>query len=174
MQQIGDFRGLKIRLLGLPAEVGKEIGTTVVVLPGGEIVAAMDRGLIDASDWTTPMSAVQLGLADVAKHLHYPGAMRPVHLLELIIGEATWGKLGPTGQAGVTAVCRQNLQQSLDSVPALEQQGLDEARRRGVTVSPYPPAVLTGMRQAAQRVLDGFARQDPTFARVLASYSKYR
>jgi TRAP-type mannitol/chloroaromatic compound transport system substrate-binding protein/uncharacterized caspase-like protein len=174
VRQIGDFKGLKIRMVGLAAEVGREIGAAVSVLPGGEIVPAMDRGLIDASDWSATLSAIHLGLPHVAKYLHYPGAMRPIHLLELIIGEPAWDKLGPSGQAGIEAVCRQNLQRSLERIPALEQQGLTEARRQGVTVAPYPPAVLAAMRQAAQRVFDGFARQDPDFARVLASYSKYR
>jgi TRAP-type mannitol/chloroaromatic compound transport system substrate-binding protein len=174
VRQIDDFRGLKFRTVGLPIEVAKELGAAVIVLPGGEIVPAMEKGLIDASDWTTPASAIQLGLANLAKNLQYPGLTRPVHLLELLIGDNAWRKLGSSGQAGVQAVCRQNLHRNLDAIPALERQGLDEARRRGVTVQPYPPAMLNAARQASQRVLENFARQDPDFAKVLASYNKYR
>ena len=85
--KIDDFRGLKFRSIGLPAEVGKEIGVSVMILSAGEIVPPLDKGVIDGSDWSTPESAIVLGLPDVAKFLFYPGWSRPVHLYELLVSE---------------------------------------------------------------------------------------
>jgi TRAP-type mannitol/chloroaromatic compound transport system substrate-binding protein/uncharacterized caspase-like protein len=172
--QIDDFKGLKFRTVGLPMEVATAIGTATNALPGGEIVAAMDRGLLDASDWSSPESAIVLGFPDVSKTLHYPGWTRPVHLLELIINETAWGKLGRNGQAGLEAACRRNLHRSLDRIPELERKGLDDLRKSAVNVQPYPPAVLQKIKEASQKVLDRFAKEDAGFARVLASYEKYR
>jgi len=174
IRQVDDFRGLKFRTVGFPIEVGKELGFAVNVLPGGEIVSALDRGILDGSDWSSPGSGISLGLPDVTKYLHYPGWARPVHLLELIVGEQAWSKLGPGGQAGVEAVCRRNVHKGLARIPELERQALDELKRRGVTVQPYPPAVLNSSKQAARRALDNAAKQDPDFARVLASYDRFR
>jgi TRAP-type mannitol/chloroaromatic compound transport system substrate-binding protein len=72
------------------------------------------------------------------------------------------------------SVCRQNLRRSLAMIPDLERQALAELRNRGVTVLPYLQAVLTNVRQAGQKILDVVAREDVNFARVLASYNKYR
>jgi TRAP-type mannitol/chloroaromatic compound transport system substrate-binding protein len=56
----------------------------------------------------------------------------------------------------------------------LERQALAELRNRGVTVLPYPQAVLASIRQAGQKVLDTMPRKDANFGRALASYNKYR
>ena len=151
--KIDDLKGLKFRSIALAAEVGKEIGLTVNILPGGEIVPALNRGLIDGSDWSTPQSAIILGLPDVAKFLHYPGWSRPMNLFELVVSEATWSKLGRDGQRGFEAVCGQSLHRSLAMIPDLERQALAELRNRGVTVLPYPQAVLASFRQAGQKIL---------------------
>jgi TRAP-type mannitol/chloroaromatic compound transport system substrate-binding protein len=146
----------------------------VAVLPGGEIVPALDRGVIDGSDWAPLVSANLMGFPDVAKQVHYPGWTRPVHLLELIVGATPWNKLEPGAQRGVEAACLHNLRRSLENVPEIERQGAREAQSRGVSVQPYPPAVLNSVRSATQQVLDDMARQDPNFARVLSSYNTYR
>src|SRR5262245_2695560 len=172
--KIDDLKGLKFRSIALSVDVGKGIGLTVNPLARGEIVSALDRGLIDGSDWSTPQSAITLGLPDVAKFLYYPGWSRPTHLFEVVVSEATWSKLGSDGQRGFEAVCGQSLRRSLAMIPELERQALAELRNRGVTVMPYPEAVRASVRQAGQKVLDTMAREDANFARVLASYNKYR
>jgi TRAP-type mannitol/chloroaromatic compound transport system substrate-binding protein/uncharacterized caspase-like protein len=172
--RIDDLKGLKFRSIALAAEVGKELGLIINYLPGGEIVSALDRGLLDGSDWSTPQSAINLGLPDVAKFLYHPGWSRPTHLFEVVVSEATWSKLGSDGQRGFESVCKQNLRRSLAMIPDLERQTLAELRNRGVTVQPYPQAVLASVRQAGQKILDVVARDDANFARVLASYNKYR
>jgi TRAP-type mannitol/chloroaromatic compound transport system substrate-binding protein len=174
IRQIDDFKGLKFRTVGISIDVGTAIGFAVNALPGGEIVPAMDRGLIDASDWSSPESANVLGFPDVSKILYYPGWTRPVHLLELIINGTSWSKIGRSGQAGVENACRRNLQRSLDRIPELERKGLGDLRKQAVDVQPYPPAVLQKVREASQKVLDKLAKEDPGFARVLGSYQKYR
>ncbi len=172
---IDDFRGLKFRTIGLPAEVGKEIGLTVKILPGGEVVPALSRGLLDASDWSSPQSAIVLGLPDVAKVLHYPGWSRPVHLFEIDHQRVRLGASSAgTASRASNSACRNNLRRTLATISGLERQALTELRNRGVTVLPYPPAVLASARQASQKVLDAMAKEDAGFARVLASYNKYR
>jgi TRAP-type mannitol/chloroaromatic compound transport system substrate-binding protein len=174
IQRIDDFKGLKFRTLGLSAEIAKEIGAVATVLPAGEIIPAMDRGIIDATDWTSLESAAIVGLPDVSKLVHYPGWTRPVHLLELLINQKVWNELGRSGQQGVEGICRRNLRLSLDKLPDAEKKGLDDVRSRGVTVQPYPSTVLQSIASASRKVLNDMAQQDPAFARVLASYDKFR
>ena len=62
-----DFKGLKFRTVGISIDVFKGMGAAVNALPGGEIVPAMDRGLLDAAEFNNATSDRILGFADVAK-----------------------------------------------------------------------------------------------------------
>src|SRR4029434_8280455 len=62
-----DFKGLKFRTVGISIDVFQSLGAAVNALPGGEIVAAMDRGLIEAAEFNNATSDRALGFADVSK-----------------------------------------------------------------------------------------------------------
>jgi TRAP-type mannitol/chloroaromatic compound transport system substrate-binding protein len=62
-----DFKGLKFRTVGISIDVFTGLGAAVNALPGGEIVPAMDRGLLDAAEFNNPSSDRLLGFADVSK-----------------------------------------------------------------------------------------------------------
>jgi TRAP-type mannitol/chloroaromatic compound transport system substrate-binding protein len=62
-----DFKGLKFRTVGISIDVFTGLGAAVNALPGGEIVSAMDRGLLDAAEFNNASSDRALGFADVSK-----------------------------------------------------------------------------------------------------------
>ena len=63
-----DLKGIKYRTVGLSADLFKEMGAAVTIMPGGEIVPALDRGLLDAAEFNNPSSDILLGFPDVAKN----------------------------------------------------------------------------------------------------------
>ena len=65
--KVDDFKGLKYRTVGISIDVFTGMGAAVNALPGGEIVAAMDRGLLDAAEFNNASSDRVLGFADVSK-----------------------------------------------------------------------------------------------------------
>src|SRR6185436_7477049 len=65
--KVGDLKGLKYRTVGLSVDVFTSMGVAVNALPGGEIVPAMDRGLLDAAEFNNMTSDRLLGFADVSK-----------------------------------------------------------------------------------------------------------
>lgn len=67
VQSADDFKGLKFRTVGISIDVFTGLGAAVNALPGGEIVAAMDRGLLDAAEFNNASSDKALGFADVSK-----------------------------------------------------------------------------------------------------------
>src|SRR5204862_5152078 len=67
MQNVDDFKGLKYRTVGISIDLFTAMGAAVNALPGGEIVAAMDRGLLDAAEFNNASSDKALGFADVSK-----------------------------------------------------------------------------------------------------------
>jgi TRAP-type mannitol/chloroaromatic compound transport system substrate-binding protein len=67
MQTVDDFKGLKYRTVGISIDLFTAMGAAVNALPGGEIVAAIDRGLLDAAEFNNASSDRALGFADVSK-----------------------------------------------------------------------------------------------------------
>ena len=65
---IGDFKGLKMRIPNLGGKVVARAGGTTVLTPGGEIYAALERGVIDASEWVGPHDDMKLGLHNTARY----------------------------------------------------------------------------------------------------------
>jgi len=65
--KVSDFKGLKYRTVGLSVDVFTGLGAAVNALPGGEIVPAMDRGLLDAAEFNNMTSDRLLGFPDVSK-----------------------------------------------------------------------------------------------------------
>ena len=62
-----DLKGVKFRTVGISIDVFTAMGAAVNALPGGEIVSAMDRGLLDAAEFNNASSDRALGFADVSK-----------------------------------------------------------------------------------------------------------
>ena len=168
-----DIQGLKFRAVGFAADVSKNAGSAVAMVPAGELVPALDRGIIDGASYGTPAMDLALGLPDVLKVMHFPGWAKPVTLIELLIGEKTWGALGREGQQGVSRLCGVHLRRALQSLPQSEAEGLDRLRSRGVRISPYPADVSARFRSATDAALSEL-RKDAFTAKVLASYAGFR
>jgi len=74
IRRMEDFKGLKMRVpQGMTAMLFQELGASVVVLPGGEVYSALDKGVINTSDWASPSMNQRLGFFQVAKYTNYPG-----------------------------------------------------------------------------------------------------
>ena len=71
------YKGLRYRMAGPGAEVLRRLGATVVTLPGGEIMAALKSGAIDACEWIGPWLDMSIGLHKAVGYYYYPGFHEP-------------------------------------------------------------------------------------------------
>lgn len=101
IRSIEDFRGLRIRLPGgMVAELFQAAGAKTAMLPGTEILGALERDVIDAADFVGPAVNYALGFQKVAKYVSMgpPGFMsvyQPVDLMDIIVGMDSWQALSP-------------------------------------------------------------------------------
>ena len=77
----------------MAAEVFKALGMTVVILPGGEIVPALQRGVIGAGEFSDPSSDMAMGFQDVAKYYYLPGIHQPTGIMDVLINKSKWDPL---------------------------------------------------------------------------------
>src|SRR6185503_11890126 len=94
-----ELKGLKYRTVGLSADLFKEMGAAVTILGGGEIVPAMDRGLLEAAEFNNPSSDRLLGFPDVSKDYMLQSYHQSAECFEIIFNKSKYEALAPDLQA---------------------------------------------------------------------------
>jgi len=162
-----DFKGMKYRTVGLSADLFKEMGAAVTILPGGEIVPALDRGLLDAAEFNNPSSDILLGFPDVAKYFMVGSHHQQQESFELSFNKGKYDAL-PTE---LKAILRYAAFAATADQFALAHdrysKDLEAIKARGVNVIKTPEAVLQAQLDAWTKVID--ANKDPFFVKVLDS-----
>jgi TRAP-type mannitol/chloroaromatic compound transport system substrate-binding protein len=95
----GDIKGLKYRTVGLAADLFQAMGAAVAQLPGGEIVPAMERGVIDAFEFNNPTSDRRFGAQDVAKNYLLGSHHQATEYFEIMINRTKFNALPKEHQA---------------------------------------------------------------------------
>lgn len=169
-----DFVGLTFRAPGMPAEVFSEAGANVVTLPGGEILPAMERGVLDAAEFNDPTSDRRMGFYDLAKYYYLPGAHETAYTADIIINKDRWDELPPDLQSIVRNAAMAESFSSGLRMNIANQRDLEILREEhGVSTERSPRGVLLETLRAWDRLAEEHAAADPFFERVLEETREY-
>jgi len=163
------LRGLRYRTVGLAADLYRELGAAVTILPGGEIVPALDRGLIDAAEFNNPSSDRVLGFPDVARFYYLQSYHQRVECFEIIFNKARFDRL----PAEHKAILRYTAEAASADMgwKAQERYSKDLAEmreRQNVRALKTPDAILQAQLQAWNRVIEQLST-DAFFKKVIDS-----
>jgi TRAP-type mannitol/chloroaromatic compound transport system substrate-binding protein len=173
----GDLKGLKMRIAGLGGRVVAKAGGAVVMSPAGDIYAALERGVLDASEFAGPHDDMKLGLHRTARYYYYPGWHEPGSVTEFSFNKKAYEAL-PI-----------DLQRTLDhAVTAVQVYGLTEFRLKNaialgqlktefkgkVELLPLPAAVLHDLRKLAADIVKEESEKTPMARKVHASFTKFQ
>ncbi|EHQ52483.1 family 7 extracellular solute-binding protein [Ectothiorhodospira sp. PHS-1] len=171
IRTIEDFRGLRIRAVGLGAEVLRRAGAEVIRLPGDDLPEAMQSGLLEAAEWMGPYEDMALGLHRQAPYYYHPGWQAPGSQVEALINRDAYEALPQHLQIAVAQACRLAGEQMIHEFLARNQQTLDRlVSEHGVQLRRFPDTVLDGLRRLTQDMLLEMTADDPFIRRVHASY----
>lgn len=174
LKDVKDFKGLKFRAGGMSAEVFKAMGMSVVTLPGGEIVPAMQRGVIDAGEFSDPSSDMAMGFQDVRKFYHMPGTHQPTGMMEFLVSTKKWEELPADLRAIVEHA---SMAEALHfTLKMLNQNSKDLdtlITKHGVKVVETPREILTEVLKAWDKVAEKYVKENPFFAKVYESQKKW-
>lgn len=175
--QIGkpeDLKGQKFRTVGLSADLFKQMGASVVILPGGEIIPALDRGVIDSAEFNNPSSDRLLGFPDVRKIMMAQSYHQPVEFLELLINKKKYDSLPKDLQAIIKYA---TMAESADFTWKFMDRNsidLEEMKtKQKVQVFKTPKSVLDAQLKAWDAVVDEKSKSNPFFGKVLESQKKW-
>ncbi|UEM06053.1 TRAP transporter substrate-binding protein [Skermanella rosea] len=150
----GDVSGLKYRTVGLAADLMQAMGMRVTQLPGGEIVPAMERGVIDAFEFNNPTSDMRFGAQDVAKNYMLSSYHQASESFEFIFNKDRFERLDKDLQAilryAVESASTANTALALDQYSADLQKLQKES---GVKVVRTPADVLAKQLEAWDKLI---------------------
>ena len=171
---VDDLKGLKMRIPGLGGKVFAKAGGTPVLLPGGEIYTALERGTIDATEWVGPFHDERLGLYRAAKYYYYPGWHEPGPVLELIVNKKAWESLSPDLQKAIESAAAASNVWMLSQFEAKNLAALRKLKEQhNVQVFPFPDDVIKQLKALTVEVLNEQAANDPEFDKVYKAYQAF-
>lgn len=171
IDSVADLKGLKMRIPGLGGKVFAKAGGSPILMAGGEIYTALDRGTIDATEWVGPLHDERLGLYRAAKYYYYPGWHEPGPVLELTVNAQAFARLPADLQKAIEVAASDTNQWMLNQFEARNMQALRRLKdEHGVRVLPFPDDVLAELHRLTGEVLDEEAAKDPAFKKVYENY----
>ncbi|MBL4696473.1 MAG: TRAP transporter substrate-binding protein [Rhizobiaceae bacterium] len=169
-----DLKGLKMRFGGLGGVVMKKLGVSVVVMGGGDVVPALERGVLDASEFATPEIDQKLGLDKVAKYYYFPGWHQPTALLEFIINMKVWKKLDESQQLTIKTACKDAVLTGFVKGMSNQSKPMKELEAKGVNIKIWSPEMIEAFRAASNEVVSEFSAKNKDFKRAYDSMSSFR
>ncbi len=155
-----DFKGLKFRGTGWSTKVVNEMGGSGVLMPYQDVYSALERGLIDACEVSTPSGNWDLKFHEVVKYQGFPGIHKMWETAGLMINNDAWNKLPKDLQAVVELACYENLLRNAsyawwDSIVAVEKQ-----KAYGMKMVVETPELQKYWRDTAWRMADDIGKTD--------------
>jgi TRAP-type mannitol/chloroaromatic compound transport system substrate-binding protein len=162
-----EFKGKRVRLPGgMAADIFKQAGVSTVIIPGGQVRAALESGAIDAADFVGPANNYDLGFADVAKYIIMgptttPCLHQPVDLADLTVYLAKWNALPKHLQEVVIAATRQHSWDHYAYIQKANVAAWDKFKAQGVQVIRLSEADVERFRRYAIPMWFNWAKRDP-------------
>ncbi len=174
IQTVEDMKGMKCRQTGMAGEVWQALGFTVVNMPGGEIIPAAQRGVIDCAEWVGGIEDLKLGFQNVWKYHYSPGVHENVTIGELIINGDVWKDLSPQHQEIVKSAANEAFliwwsKWQLQNADALKEM----QEKYGVHVLRTPPEILLTFIKKWDEIAATESGKNPFFKKVHESQRAY-
>jgi len=170
-----DVNGLKIRMVGLGAELFQRLGATAIAVPPGDIYPALERGAIDAAEFTSPGSDVQLGLWKVAPFYYAPGFNKPNGSSEFLVNKALWDGLPADLKEVVAAASEAEQAVALAEIEVLNMEALATmVGAHGVRLRGFPTAMIQQARRHAADLVRDLGTRSPMAGKVAEGYAAFQ
>ncbi|HGG05744.1 MAG TPA: TRAP transporter substrate-binding protein [Aliiroseovarius sp.] len=175
INSVEDLQGLNMRFFGLGAKAMEKLGVSTSLLAGGDIFPALERGAIDATEFSMPRIDERLGFYKLVKYNYFPGWHQPATLFELLINGDVWDDLDETAQAQIETTCLATFATTLAEGEATNYEAMvRNTEENGVIIKNWSPEMLDAFEGAWNEVVEELKAEDPFFAEVWADLQEYR
>jgi TRAP-type mannitol/chloroaromatic compound transport system substrate-binding protein len=169
-----DLKGLRMRIGGFAGDVMKKLGVVPQQLPGGEILAAFEKGAIDAAEWVGPYDDEKLGLHKAARYYYYPGWWEGGAMLHVQVNKEKWDSLTPVYRSILAAAATEAGAFIVARYDAQNPQALKRLVAAGTQLRPFSEATMDVCFRAANEVYAEISGKNESFKKIWDSIKSYR
>src|SRR5262245_23807266 len=169
-----DIKGLKFRTVGISIDVYTAQGAAVNALPGGEIVSAMDRGLLDAAEWNNATSDRVLGFPDVSKVCMLQSYHQNAEQMEITFNKTKFDALPDRMKVVIeNAIEAASADMSWKAIDRYSKDYIELQVKDKVRFYKTPDTVLQKQLQVYDEVAAKKAGENPLFKEIVESQKKF-
>jgi len=170
VSNVSQMKGLKFRTVGLAVDLFTDLGAAVNPLPGGEIVPALDRGLIDAAEFNNSSSDRALGFQDVAKNCMLQSFHQSGEQFEILFNKGKYTALAPELKSIIDyAVQAASADFSWKAIDRNSKDYIELKTKDKVQFYKTPDSILRAQLDSWDKVTAKKAGENPFFKKVLDS-----
>lgn len=174
INSVDELKGMKMRFFGLGAKVMTKLGVSTQLLAGADIYPALERGVIDATEFSMPSIDLDLGFYQIAKFNYFPGWHQQASVGELLLNKANYDKLSKQQQAILKTSCGDGISWSFTRSEAKQFEAMEELQKKGVTLVRWQDEDLAKIKAAWEDVVAEEVIKDPLFKEIYDNYSSFR
>jgi len=174
IQTAADFDGLKMRIAGMGAQVLERVGVSPQLMAPGDIYAGLDRGVIDATEFSTPAADLSAGFNEVAKYYYFPGWHQQAAFAQLLVNLELWNGLTDGQRTLIELACNDAITRTLAEGEAIQAPALAELQDKGAEIKTFPDVVIEALAAEWETVSADLAASNENFAKAWESYATFR
>lgn len=173
IKSVEDLNGLKLRIAGLGGNILARLGVVPQTLAGGDIYTALERGTIDAAEFSGPYDDEQLGFQKVAKYYYYPGWWEGTANAALMVNKQMWNDLPKHYQAALEAASAEATVHCVAKYDAFNPDALRNLVAGGAELRPFPQDVLSAAFDESRKYYEEIAASNPKFKKFYDQWLPY-
>ena len=173
IKSLEDLKGLKLRIAGLGGAILQRLGVVPQQIAGGDIYAALERGTIDAAEFSGPFDDEKLGFQKVAQHYYYPGWWEGTANVGLYVNLDKWNGLPKHYQAALEAACSEAMSHCIAKYDNGNPDALMRLVGSGAQLHAFPDDVLAAAFAESRKVYEEFAASNEGFRKIYDNWSAY-
>ncbi|MDI5983982.1 TRAP transporter substrate-binding protein DctP [Halomonas sp. M4R5S39] len=174
IESLADLDGKRLRLSGRDqGRVLERLGGSQVTLSGGEIYQAVERGVVDGAEFSTPGVDYNAGFAEVVEYWATPGWHQSASVFGVMINKDAWDALSEETQEKLKIAADATLAWSLAWSERESTEGTTKFQEAGVEISTYGAEDMARIQEVANEVIVEGACEDPMHAKVYHSMVSY-
>ena len=175
INSVEDLQGLKMRFFGLGGKVMQKLGVATSLLPGGEIFPALEKGAIDATEFSMPAIDKRLGFHKLVKFNYFPGWHQQATVFEILVNKDVWNGMSDQHKAILNNACKASMTDSYAEGEAIQHDAmLENIEKNGVTIKKWDDEMLATFKKTWDEIAEEEAANNAFFKKVLDDMNTFR
>ncbi|MCF8483109.1 MAG: TRAP transporter substrate-binding protein DctP [Rhodospirillum sp.] len=174
IKSLEDFQGLRLRIGGLAGSILAKLGVVPIQLPGSDVYVALERGAIDAAEFTGPYDDQKLGFVKVAPYYYYPGFWEGCAAVHFFFNLDLWNDLPPAYKSALTAAAAAANMDVLCKYDAQNPDALRALLGAGAQLRPFSQDILDAAWTASHETYDELSSQNENWKTIYSNMIEFR